>query len=48
MGKVDGEIKRYEQALKLKKNLTEASVQVSQLRKSKGKKETLKEFLNEV
>ena len=46
--KLMAKLKRYEQALKLKKDLTEAFVQVSQLRKSKGKKETLKDFLNEI
>ena len=46
--KLMAKLKRYEQALKLKKDLTEAFEEVNHLRKSKGKKETLKDFLNEI
>ena len=46
--KLLAKLKKYEQALKLKKDLTEAFVEVAQLRKSKSKKETLKDFLNEI
>jgi len=44
--KVLAKLKRYEQALNLKTDLSEAFAQVDRLRKSKGSKETLKEFLN--
>ena len=46
--KLLAKLTKYEQALKLKKDLTEAFVEVAQLRKSKSKKETLKDFLNEI
>ncbi len=38
-------LKKYEQTLKIKSDLTEAFEQVAQLKKSKGRKQTLKEFL---
>lgn len=41
-------LKKYEQALKLKSDLQEAFDQVTKSRKSKAKKQTLKEFLNEL
>ena len=41
-------IKKYEQTLKIKSNLNEAFRQVAQLRKSKAKKPTLNDFLNEL
>jgi hypothetical protein len=44
--KVLTRLKKYEQALRLKSDLTEAFAQVGQIRKTKGSKETLKEFLN--
>lgn len=46
--KVLNKIKKYEQTLKLKSDLKEAFEQVAVLKKSKGKKQTLKEFLNEL
>jgi hypothetical protein len=39
-------LKKYEQALKLKTDLTEALSEVKQLRTAKGKKPTLSDFLN--
>jgi hypothetical protein len=44
--KVLTKLKKYKQALSLKANLSVAFEQVSQLRKTRGSKETLKEFLN--
>jgi hypothetical protein len=44
--KVLTKLKKYEQALSLKADLSEAFEQVAQLRKTRGSKETLKEFLN--
>ena len=41
-------LKKYEQALKLKSDLKEAFEQVASLKKAKGHKQTLKEFLNEL
>jgi beta-xylosidase len=41
-------LKKYEQTLKIKTDLKEAFVEVSILRKSKAKKQTLNEFLNEI
>ena len=46
--KVLNKIKKYEQALKLKSDLKEAFEQVAILKKSKGQKQTLNEFLNEL
>ena len=46
--KLLNKLKKYEQALKLKSDLKEAFEQVAVLRKSKGHKQTLKEFLNEL
>lgn len=46
--KVLTKIKKYEQALKIKSDLKVAFEQVAQLRKSKEKKQTLKDFLNEL
>ena len=46
--KVLSKLQKYEQALKLKGDLKEALAQVAQLRKSKSKKPTLKDFLNEL
>ncbi len=43
--KVLNKIKKYEQALKLKSDLKEAFEQVAILKKSKGQKQTLNEFL---
>lgn len=41
-------LKKYEQALQMKSNLQEAFAEVSTLKKSKAKKQNLKEFLNEL
>ena len=41
-------LKKYEQALQIKNDLTEAFKEVATLKKSKAKKQTLKEFLNEL
>ncbi len=44
--KVIGKLKKYEQTLQLKSDLKEAYEEVTILRKSKAKKETLTDFLN--
>ena len=41
-------LKKYEQTLKIKTDLKEAFEEVAELRKSKAKKQTLKDFLNEL
>ena len=41
-------LRKYEQALKLKTDLKEALTEVAQLRRTKGHKQTLNEFLNEL
>ena len=41
-------LRKYEQAFKLKTDLKEALAEVSQLRRAKGHKQTLNEFLNEL
>ncbi|MBS1732859.1 MAG: hypothetical protein JST02_06140 [Bacteroidetes bacterium] len=46
--KVLGKLKKYEQTLKIKSELKQAFDQVAQLRKSKLKKQTLNDFLNEL
>lgn len=46
--KVLNKRKKYEQALKLRSDLKEALEQVAVLKKSKGPKQTLNEFLNEL
>ena len=46
--KVLDKMKMYEQSLKLKSNLKEAFAQVTKLKKSKQKKQTLNEFLDEL
>ena len=46
--KIVSKIKKLEQTLKIKSDLKEAFEQVDILRKSKGKKETLNDFLNEL
>jgi hypothetical protein len=46
--KVLNKIKKYEQALKLRSDLKEAFDQVAILKNTKGRKETLTEFLNEL
>ncbi len=46
--KVISKLKKYEQTLKIKSDLSEAFAQVDILRKSKGKKQTLTDFLNEL
>jgi hypothetical protein len=46
--KILSKIRKYEQALKLRSDLKEALEQVAILKQSKGPKQTLKEFLNEL
>lgn len=46
--KLMNRLKKYEQTLKLKTDLKEAFREVTTLKKSKAKKPTLKEFLNEL
>ena len=46
--KVLSKLKKYEQALKLRSDLKEAFDQVAVLKKQKGHKQTLNEFLNEL
>ncbi len=46
--KVLERMKKYEQSLKLKSDLKEAFEQVSRMKKSKRKKQTLNEFLDEL
>ncbi len=46
--KVLGKLKKYEQALKLRSDLKEAFDQVAHLKKQKGNKQTLNDFLNEL
>ena len=46
--KILNKLKKYEQALKLKSDLKEAFEQVSILKQTKGHKQTLNEFLNEI
>ena len=41
-------LQKYEQTLKVKSDLREAFEQVAALRKSKAKKQTLSDFLNEL
>ncbi len=46
--KVLNRLKKYEQALQLKSDLKEALEQVAILKQTKGHKQTLNEFLNEL
>ena len=46
--KLMSKLKKYEQTLKIKTDLKDAFQEVAQLRKSKVKKQTLKDFLNEL
>jgi cell shape-determining protein MreC len=46
--KVINKLNKYEQALKLKSDLKEAFEQIAVLKQTKGHKQTLKEFLNEL
>jgi hypothetical protein len=46
--KILAKLKKYEQTLKIKSDLKEAFEQVAELRKSKSKKQTLNDFLNEL
>jgi hypothetical protein len=46
--KVLNKLKKYEQALKLRSDLREAFDQVAVLKKQKGSKQTLNDFLNEL
>jgi asparagine synthetase A len=44
--KLMNRLKKYEQTLKIKTDLQDAFEEVAQLRKTKAKKQQLKEFLN--
>ena len=46
--KVLDRMKMYEQSLKIKSDLKEALAQVTKMKKSKNKKQTLNEFLDEL
>ena len=46
--KILNKLRKYEQALKLRSDLNEAFDQVVVLKKQKGQKQTLKDFLNEL
>ncbi len=46
--KVMAKMKKYEQELMVKSDLEEAFKQVAKMRKEKGKKETLTDFLNDL
>jgi asparagine synthetase A len=46
--KLMSKLKKYEQTLKIKTELKDAFQEVAELRKSKVKKQTLKDFLNEL
>jgi hypothetical protein len=46
--KVMAKMRKYEQELMVKSDLKEAFGQVAKMRKQKGKKETLADFLNEL
>lgn len=46
--KVLNKLRKYEQALKLRSDLKEAFEEVASLKKGKGHKQTLNEFLNEL
>lgn len=46
--RVLNKLKKYEQALKLKSDLKEAFVEIAKLKNSKGHKQTLNEYLNEL
>ena len=46
--KVLNKLKKYEQALKLKSDLSDAFTEVAKLKKSNGHKQTLNDFLNEL
>ncbi len=47
-GKLLNKLKKYEQALKLKSDLSEALEQITKLKKTRAPKQTLNDFLNEV
>jgi len=46
--KIINKLKKYEQALKLRSDLKEALEQVAMLKQTKGHRQTLNEFLNEL
>jgi hypothetical protein len=46
--KILNKLRKYEQALKLRYDLNEAFDQVAVLKKQKGQKQTLKDFLNKL
>lgn len=46
--KVVHKLRKYEQALKIKSDLQEAFTQVEEIQKTKSKKPTLKDFINEL
>ncbi len=47
-GKILNKIKKYEHTMKLRSDLKEAFEQMDALQKSKSRKQTLSEFLNEL
>ncbi len=46
--KILGRLKHYEQTFKIKSDLKEAFDQVDKMKKSKGKKQTLNDFIHEL
>lgn len=46
--KIVAKLKKFDQTLKIESGLKEAFEQVDIMRKSKGKKQTLNDFLNEI
>ena len=46
--RLQDKLRKYEQALKLKSDIKEAFDQVTRLKQTKGNKQTLNEFLNEL
>ncbi|GAA4465675.1 hypothetical protein GCM10023093_18290 [Nemorincola caseinilytica] len=46
--KIVKKLRHYEQALKLRSDLTEAMQEVAVMEKGKGRKQTLSDFLNEL
>ena len=46
--KLMSKLKKYEQTLKIKTDLKDAFKEVAQLKKSKAKKQSLNDFLNEL
>ena len=46
--KLLAKMRKYEQTLKIKSDLKEAFEELTELKKTKGKKQTLSDFLNEL